>query len=70
MVAWTGESDGLSNGLSTGILPNQQSNSIRNDWTAVEGPMEVQRKAAEDPTEVQWTSSKQLFLLILLIKIQ
>ena len=32
-MLWTGESDGLS--------PNQQSNSTRNDQTAVESPMEV-----------------------------
>jgi hypothetical protein len=44
-------------GLSIGISPNEQSNSTRNNQTA-----------AESPTEVQQTPSRQPSLLVLLIK--
>ena len=57
-VCQTGESDGLSNRLSIGLSPNQQTNSTRNDWTAM-----------ESPTEVRWTptDTKQTAFLISII---
>ena len=42
-VCQTGESDGLSNGLSIRLSPNQETNSTRNDRTAMESLTEVWR---------------------------
>ena len=58
------ESDRLSGGLTTGISPNQLSYSTGNDQTAAESPTEVQRKSGG----LQRTPSRQLSLLVLLIK--
>ena len=46
-VRRTGESDGLSNGLSAGISPNQHWKSTRNDRTAPESLTEVHRTPAD-----------------------
>ena len=58
------ESDGLSGGLTAGISPNQLSYSTGNDRTAAESPTEVQQKSGG----LQQTPSRQLSLLVLLIK--
>ena len=58
------ESDRLSGGLTAGISPNQLSYSTGNDRTAAESPMEVQQKSGG----LQQTPSRQLSLLVLLIK--
>jgi len=69
MLARTGESNRLSDELSTRISANQQPNSTRNDRTAVESPTEVQQTAMESPTEVQQTpmDTKQTAFLISMI---
>ena len=50
----------FSGGLTTGISPNEQSNSTRNDWTAAESPTEVQ----QTPMDIEQTA----FLIIIIIK--